>query len=59
MGDALVDLALEKGWESPWVVDLARKELDALEAYVASDDSGSSRCQWLIDLIKGRKQRNE
>jgi hypothetical protein len=58
MGDALVALALDKGWDSPWVVDLARKELDALEAYAASDDAGASRCQWLVDLIKGRNQRD-
>jgi hypothetical protein len=56
MGDALVDLALEKGWESPWVADRARKEVDVLEANAASDDSNESRCQWLIDLIKGREQ---
>lgn len=55
MGDALVALALDKGWESPWIAERARKDLDALDAYGASDDSGAHRCQWLVDLIKGRK----
>jgi len=59
MGDALVALALEKGCESPWVIARAREELEALDAYGTSDDAGEKRCQWLIDLIKGRKQRSE
>jgi hypothetical protein len=58
MGDALVAMAQEKGWESPWVAERAQEELEALHAYGTSDDSGETRCQWLVDLIKGRKQRN-
>ena len=55
MGDRLVELALEKGCASSRVVECAREEMDALEAYSASEDSGSTRCEWLIDLIKGRE----
>lgn len=57
MDDALVALALDKGWESPWVVERAREEMEALGAFGTSDDAGEHRCQWLVDLIKGRKQR--
>ena len=53
MGDALVALALEKGWESPWVVQRAREEMVVLNAFGTSDDSGATRCQLLVDLIKG------
>ena len=56
-GDALIELALEKGCESPWVLARAREEMSALDAYRTSDDAGEKRCQWLIDLIKDRKQR--
>ncbi len=58
MGDALVALALDKGWESPWVVERARKELDALNASGTSDESGANRFQQLVDLIKGRNQQH-
>lgn len=57
MGDALVAQALDKGWESPWVLARAREEMEALDAYGRSDDSGEKRCEWLSDLIKGRKPR--
>lgn len=46
MGDALVALALERGWESPWVLARAREEMEALDAYgrvrrpATSDASG-------------------
>ena len=58
MGDALVALALDKGWESPWVVERARTEMEALHAYGTTDDSGEARCQWLVNLIKGRNRRS-
>ena len=56
-GEALVELAREKGCEPPWVLARAREEMSALDAYRSSDDAGEKRCQWLIDLIKDRKQR--
>lgn len=53
MGDALVELAFDKGCESPWVIDRARGEMAMLVAWEVSDEPGDERCRKLIDLIKG------
>lgn len=57
LDDALVSLALDKGWESPWVVERAREEMEALDSCGTTEDSSEDRCQWLVDLIQGRKQQ--
>lgn len=54
MGDSLIELAIKKGCESPWVIDRARKEIEILDAILESDDVGHAKCQSLVDLIKGR-----
>ncbi len=55
LGDGLMTLISDKGWESPWVAACALAELEALDALSASDIKGPDRCQRIIDLIRGEK----
>lgn len=53
--DALTAMAIEKGCESPWVVQQARNELEALDAYETSEESSEGRCQRILEMIKRRE----
>ena len=57
LGDGLKTLIAEKGWKSPWVASRALDELEALDAFSASEANGPGSCQWIIELIKGKKKR--
>jgi hypothetical protein len=57
LGDGLRALIAEKGWKSAWVVERAQEELEALDAFSASDVEGPDRCQWIIELIRGKNGR--
>jgi hypothetical protein len=57
LGDGLRTLIAEKGWKSAWVAERAQEELEALDAFSASDVDGPDRCQWIIDLIRGKNGR--
>ena len=57
LGDGLRTLIAEKGWKSAWVAERAQEELEALDAFSASDVEGPDRCQWIIELIRGKNGR--
>jgi len=55
MDDVLVTQILADGWQSPWVVDRARREIEKLNDVSNNDEPGETGCNRLIDLIKGRQ----